>query len=104
MRNNSAGSPDAARWSADIFLDGAGGTLAMDRFGAGAASGCCAFNQCNPTATLCAQIFPHCRESRQLQRFSMSTPSLMTIEARKESSPACTTPRSNGGSQNELST
>src|SRR6185436_7966630 len=100
MMNSSAGSPEADRWSADGFL---AGNPDAERAG-GTGSACCDFNQCNPTATPCAQILPHSRASRQLQRFSISMLLLMTIEARKEASPDCTTPRSNGASQQELST
>jgi hypothetical protein len=60
--------------------------------------------QCNPTATECAQIVPHSRDSRQEQMFSTSMGPLMTNPARKDTSPAWTTPLSNGGLQFELST
>ena len=72
MMNSSAGSPATSRWSAENFLAGAvdADAFADDRLEA--ASDFCPLNQCNPTATPWAQIFPHSRASRQLQRFSMS--------------------------------
>ena len=69
-----------------------------------AAAGCIERNQCKPTATECAQIFPHCRESRQVQRFSMSDALLITSPERYEFASACTTPLSTGAVQFELST
>ena len=99
IKNSSAGSPDAAR-SSDGFFFATGFTIG----GTGAAAFFCASSQCNPTATPCAQIFPHCRASRQVQRFSISIPFWMTIEARMELPSACTTPRSSGGAQYELTT
>src|SRR5205085_12131376 len=99
------GSPAGSRCNADDLLDCAGvEEAAGERVPAGAMPAFCVCNQCNPTATPCAQIFPHSRASRQVQRFSISTGLLMTIEARKEVSPDCTIPRNSGGAHCELST
>ena len=101
MMNNSTGSPPDSRRNAGIFLTGRGRVFFA---GAEGLLIFCALNQCSPTATPWAQIFPHSRASRQLQRFSMSTELWMTSEPRKVIPSACTTPRSNGGAQYELVT
>jgi hypothetical protein len=107
MINNSAGSPSLARRSGSFGTADAGlaGILRVGTAGVpGAATVLREFSQCNPTATECAQIFPQSRESRQVQTFSMSMGPWITNPARNDSSPACTTPRSNGGAHSELST
>ena len=112
--NNSAGSPSGSRRSGvpeaprdgGVFVEVVGGAAGVPRvpLAWGAAGGCCAFIQCKPMATEWAHIFPHSRESRQVQRFSMSMGPWIRRPARKEVSPVCTTPRNRGGCQFELRT
>jgi hypothetical protein len=109
IRNNSAGAPSVARRSEGAF-SGAGWVElgdtgeALRAPGFVGAAGCRLRSQCNPTATECAQIFPHSLDSRQVQTFSMSMGPLMTSPARKDVSPVATTPRRSGGDQLELRT
>ena len=109
ITNSSAGVPSVVRRNEEAFS----GTSWEDFGDAGealrppdlaSAAGCRLLSKCNPTATECAQIFPHSRDSRQVQTFSMSMGPLMTSPARKEVSPVATTPRRSGGDQLELRT